>query len=98
MTEREQQTWEKGRDRGHNGPVTAAEVARWMERHERDSIQAHRDMLRIIEKQDSRIDALDDRTDRMGTRISIIFAVVAVLWSIFLVIAPVIRTVLGLTG
>ena len=73
-----------------NGP-TAAEVARWVERHERDSIQAHRDLLRMIQK-------LDDRTDRISTRVTVIFAVVSVLWSIFLVVVPILRTWLGLSN
>jgi len=78
-------------DRERNHAVSASEVARWMERHERESTQTHRDLTRMIAK-------LDERTDKLSTRIAIIFAVVAVLWSIFLVIAPVLRGLLGLTS
>lgn len=72
-----------------NGTVTSGEVARWLQRHERDSAQIHRDMQRLITK-------LDDRTDRINLRVSIIFAVVSVLWAIFLVIAPLLRQLVGL--
>lgn len=44
------------------------------------------------------IQKLDERTDRLAMRVSIIFAVVAVLWAIFLVIAPILRNFLGLDG
>ena len=72
-------------------PVTAGEVARWVERHERESTQAHRDMVRLITK-------LDERTDALATRVAVVFSVVAVLWAIFLVVAPVLRTFLGLSN
>jgi hypothetical protein len=70
-------------------PVTAGEIARRLDRHEELSDELHRDLVRMVRK-------LDERTDHLSTRITVIFSVVAVLWSIFLVIAPVIRTWLGL--
>lgn len=71
---------------GQAGP-TAAELGRRFDRHEERSDELHRDLVDMIRK-------LDDRTDRLSTRITVIFSVVAVLWSIFLVIAPVIRSAL----
>lgn len=70
-------------------PVTASEVARWMERHEREASLQHREMMQLIQR-------LDDRTDRINLRVTVIFAVVSVLWAIFLVLAPFLRIVLGL--
>lgn len=70
-------------------PVTAAEVWRRLDRHEEQSDELHRDMVAMIR-------SLDERTDKLSTRITVIFSVVAVLWSIFLVIAPVIRAALHL--
>lgn len=70
-------------------PVTLGEVARWLERHERDSEKTHSELAELAKK-------LDERTDQLSTRISVIFSVVAVLWAIFLVIAPVIRQWIGL--
>ena len=71
-----------------SGP-TPAEVNRRLDRHEDRSDEIHRDLTELVRK-------LDERTDRLATRITVIFSVVAVLWSIFLVIAPVIRSALHL--
>ena len=43
------------------------------------------------------IQKIDERTDHISTRVTVIFAVVSVLWALFLVVAPVIRQVLGLS-
>lgn len=76
--------------RYHDGePVTAGEVARWVERHERDSTQAHRDLQRMIR-------VLDERTDKLTVRIAVIFAVATALWSVLLAVAPWVRAILGL--
>ncbi len=67
-----------------------------MDWHERTSERLHRDQLRMIEKLDERISKVDDRTDVLATRITVVFSVVAVLWAIFLVIAPLIRFLVGI--
>lgn len=77
--------------RGYHEPVTTSEVARWMERHEADSDRTHEKLVQMIEK-------LDERTDRLALRVTVIFAVVSVLWAIFLVLAPFIRLLIGLPG
>lgn len=79
------------RDRryGDHEPVTAGEVARWVERHERDSNQAHRELRRLIE-------VIDERTDKLTVRIAVIFAVATAAWSVLLAIAPWLRAALGL--
>ena len=41
------------------------------------------------------IEKLDNRTDSIATRVTTIFAVVAVLWAVFLVLAPLIRILVG---
>lgn len=69
--------------------VSSAEVARWLERHERESDRIHDDLVDLVRR-------LDKRTGELSTRITVIFSVVAVLWSIFLVIAPAVRSMLGL--
>lgn len=79
--------YSRRRDDSHS--VTVGELARRFDRHERDSAELHRDLQRIISK-------LDTRTDALTTRVSIVFAVVAVLWAVFLVLAPLIRVVFGL--
>ena len=76
------------RERDHE-PVTTGEVARWVERNESAHREEHADIRRLLEQ-------IDNRTDKISTRVSVIFAVVAVLWSIFLVLAPFIRAVLGI--
>lgn len=76
------------RERDHE-PVTTGEVARWVERNEREHRREHEDVRRLLSK-------LDDRTDVLATRITVIFAVVAVLWSVFLVVAPFLRSFLGI--
>lgn len=77
----------KRRRRDDNG-ITIGELARRLDRHEQTAAQLHRDAMRLISK-------LDARTDALTTRISIVFAVVAVLWAIFLVFAPLIRVIIG---
>lgn len=72
-------------------PITIGELARRFDRHEQQSDRLHRDQLRMINK-------LDDRTDTLATRITVVFSVVAVLWALFLVIAPLLRTLLGVPG
>ena len=79
------------RQYGNGGPVTSAELARWLQRHEASSNRTHEELARIIEK-------LDERTDRINLRVTVIFAVVSVLWAIFLVIAPLLRQLIGLPG
>lgn len=82
--------------RQHDGdPVTLGELARRMDWHERNSERLHRDQLRMIEKLDERITHVDDRTDVLATRITVVFSVVAALWAIFLVIAPLLRALIG---
>jgi hypothetical protein len=76
------------RRRHDDGLPSTGEVARRLDRHEARSEQLHRDMIRMIEK-------LDHRTDSIATRVSVIFAVVAVLWAVFLVVAPLIRVLFG---
>ena len=83
------------RERDHD-PVTTGELARWVERSDREQRAEHREIRRILERQDERITSESDRTDRLSTRVTVIFSVVAVLWSVFLVRAPFIRAVLGL--
>lgn len=77
--------------RGYHEPVTVSEVARWMDRHERDSDETHREIAKLVER-------LDERTDRLALRVTVIFAVVSVLWAIFVVVAPFVRVILGLPG
>lgn len=72
-------------------PITLGELARRFDRHEQQSDRLHRDQLRMINK-------LDDRTDQLATRITVVFSVVAVLWALFLVVAPVLRAWLGVPG
>lgn len=74
-----------------NDEISTGEIARRLDRHERRSEEAHQQFARMINK-------LDERTDKINLRVTVIFAVVSVLWSIFLVIAPVLRGVLGLPG
>lgn len=70
-------------------PISSSEVARRLDRHEELSDAVHEDLVRLVRK-------LDERTDRISTRVTVIFAVVSVLWSLFLVIYPLIRSFLGL--
>jgi hypothetical protein len=69
--------------------ISIGEVARRLDRHEQRSEEAHQQFAKMINK-------LDERTDKINIRVTVIFSVVAVLWSIFLVIAPVLRGLLGL--
>lgn len=64
------------------------ELARRFDTHERATERTHRELARMIEK-------LDARTDVIATRVTVVFSVVAVLWALFLVIAPYLRAVLG---
>lgn len=79
------------RDRRYNDsePVSAGEVARWQQRHEDQSDRAHRDFARMIS-------ALDDKTDKLTVRVAVILGVSSVLWAILLVLAPILRPLLGL--
>lgn len=70
-------------------PISPAEVARRLDRHEELSDEVHRDLVTLVRR-------LDERTDRISTRVTVIFAVVSVLWSLFLVIYPLLRSFLGL--
>ena len=79
------------RRRTDSEPITLGELARRLDRHEQQSDRLHREQLRMIEK-------IDARTDILSTRVAVIFAVVAVLWAIFLVLAPAIRTFLNLSN
>lgn len=74
-------TYSRRRD---DDSITIGELARRLDRHEQQSSEIHRDQLQMIRK-------LDSRTDRLTTRVTVVFSVVAVLWALFLVIAPVIR-------
>ena len=82
-------------DRGHTRrfsdgePVTAGEVARWVERHERSSDRTHRDLAALISK-------LDERTDALVVRVAVVFAVATALWGILVLIAPFLRDLIGL--
>lgn len=69
--------------------ISAGELGRRLDRHEEDSDEIHRDLIQLVRR-------LDDRTDHLSTRITVVFSVVAVLWAIFLVIAPVLRGMLNL--
>lgn len=78
----------RSRRRWDDEPITIGELSRRFEKHERDAELLHRDIHEIVRK-------LDDRTDALATRITVVFSVVAVLWAVFLVVAPLIRVVLG---
>lgn len=73
--------------RSDDDPISVGELARRMDKHERDTAELHRDQLRMIRK-------LDDRTDALATRITVVFSVIAVLWALFLVVAPLVRVLL----
>ena len=79
------------RDRrfGDSEPVSAGEVARWQQRHEDQSDRVHLDLRRMLE-------ALDDKTDKLTVRVAVILGVSSVLWAILLVLAPLLRPILGL--
>lgn len=79
------------RRRSDGDSITVGELARRLDYHEQRAETLHREQLEMIRK-------LDERTDVLTTRVQVIFAVVAVLWAIFLVLAPAIRTVLGIGG
>jgi hypothetical protein len=80
---------DRRRMRRDDDQISTAEVARRLDRHEKREEIAHQQFARMINK-------LDERTDKINIRVTVIFSVVAVLWSIFLVIAPVLRGLLGL--
>lgn len=79
------------RDRRYSDhePVSAGEVARWQERHETQSDRTHRDLQRMIS-------SLDEKTDKLTVRVAVILGVSSVLWAILLVLAPIVRPLLGL--
>lgn len=70
-------------------PVTMGELGRWMERHERMSDEVHRDLAQLIRQ-------LDDRTDKLATRMAVIFALGTAGYSILLLLAPIVRSLIGL--
>lgn len=79
------------RRRADHGTITTGELGRRLDRHEAASEETHRDLVHLVRK-------LDERTDHLSTRITVVFSVVAVLWAMFLVFAPFIRAVLGIPG
>lgn len=42
------------------------------------------------------LNALDDKTDKLTVRVAVILGVSSVLWAILLVLAPILRPLLGL--
>lgn len=77
------------RRRSDHGTITTGELGRRLDRHEERSAEVHRDLIHLVRK-------LDERTDHLSTRITVVFAVVGVLWAIFVVLAPIIREWIGL--
>jgi hypothetical protein len=77
------------RRKSDHGYISVGELGRRLDRHEDDSDEIHRDLVQLVRR-------LDERTDHLSTRITVVFSVVAVLWAIFLVIAPVLRGMLNL--
>lgn len=62
-----------------------------MDRHEDQTDEIHRNILRAIEK-------LDDRTDALVVRVAIVFAVATILWGVIVLLAPFLRAFLGIPG
>ena len=70
---------------------TVGEVARRLDRHEDQTDEIHRNIVRMIEK-------IDERTDALVVRVAIVFAVATVLWGIIVLLAPFLRGLLGWPG
>jgi hypothetical protein len=79
------------RRRADDHHPTVGEIARRLDRHETRSERLHRDMIRMIER-------LDERADTLTVRVAIIIGVAGIVWSVLVVIAPVLRSAFGLDG
>lgn len=81
----------RNRRRYDDEPISVGELARWLERHEIAAERLHAQQLRMIEK-------LDARSDLLAQRIAIAFGVVAILWAVFVILAPFVREFLGIAN
>lgn len=62
-------------------------LSKQLDQHIIDARREHREFTDAIK-------GLDDRTDRIATRVSVAFAVVGAIWAIVIVLLPIIRDLL----